>query len=235
MARAAKRRPRAKTKLESMEGPAVLHSAWLLCAAFIWVYHRYFATVADRSLEFERYCATRPVVACLLVSPGSETDSSERLRAALGPRAEVIPTLAGWPWTHYVLKLALVSTAGSIQLTIAGCRVQRLRERSLPALTDLLCEFMQNARGGVEACWLCPGAFRDVLGEMTSDAGWRLVPGLPRTQCVQPFEAPTSSLGGHPALPSAALLATTTPSIENNNTAAQIIENPSILAVPNAS
>jgi hypothetical protein len=235
MARAAKRRLGAKTKLESMEGPAVLHSAWLLCAAFIWVYHRYFATVADRSLEFERYCATGPIVARVLLAPSSEADSSERLRAALGPRAEVIPTLAGWPWTHYVLKLAVIPTADAIQLTIAGCRVQRLRERSLPALTDLLLDFVQNAQGGVAACWLCPDAFRDVLGEMTSDAGWRLVPGLPRTQCVQPFDAPCNSLERHPALPSAPLLATTSPSIENSNTAAQIMENPTILAVPNAS
>jgi hypothetical protein len=235
VARAAKRRHGPKTKLESMEGPAVLHSAWLLCAAFIWVYHRYFATVAGRSLEFERYCATRPVVARLLVGPGNEPDLSKQLRIALGPRSEVIPTLAGWPWTHHVLKLELACTPGIIQFAIVGCRVQRLRERALPALTDFLLEVMQNAQGRVAACWLCSEAFRDVLGEVTSDAGWRLVPERPRTQCVEPFGAPCNSLVLQPSLPSAPLLATTSPSIENNKTAPQIRENPAILPAPNAS
>lgn len=225
LARAAKRPLKAKIKLGSMEGPGVLHLAWLLCGAFIWVYHRYFATVADRALEFERYCGTQPVVARLRVAPGTEAELSERLRAALGSRREVIPTLAGWPWTHYVLKLELAATPGVIQLGISGCRVQRLRERSLPALTDLLLDFMENAGERVDSCWLCRDAFRDVLGEVTSDAGWRLVPGRPRNQCVEPVGVVTAAL----------LLATTNPSIENSSTAPQISENPAIFAGAKAS
>lgn len=153
---------------------------------FIWVYRRYFATIAARCEEFETFCSTRPLVAKVLVSPGSEGELTRQLAERLGPRAEVIPTLAGWPWAQHVLKVELSCTPGAILLTIAGCRGLRLQERPLPALTELLFDFMLHAREQAETCWLCRDAFCDVLGEVNPEAGWRLLTDRPRNQCVEP-------------------------------------------------
>lgn len=169
-----------------MDGPVFIHAAWFLCAIWIWIYDRYFATVAARSPEFESYARRRPLLARLTVTADAAA-LAERLKAELGPRAEVIPTLGGWPWTHHVLKVEVRPTATSLELTLVACRVLRRRERPLPTLTDLLLDFTAKAGGDVEDCWLCPDAFYDVSGIERSENGWRLLPDAPRRRPVEPW------------------------------------------------
>lgn len=173
-----------------MEGPVFIHGAWLLSAVCIWLYRRYVATVAERSAAFESYCRARPLLARITVTPGSEAELARRFAAQLGARAETIPTLAGWPWVVHVLKVELRTVHGALELDLVGCRGLRVQERRLPALTELLLDFMASARGEALSCWLCAGAYREVTEELAPEQGWRLILDAPRKHPVEPWLSP---------------------------------------------
>jgi len=159
-----------------MEGGLIIHAAWLLSFTFVVIYRRWFETVAPRELVFEAQCAARPSLAALSVTPGSEA----RLLAAfekLAPRGEVIATLGGWPWVHYVLRVEAESAWGVVTLRIAGCRVLRTREKRPTSVTALLDGLRGVAPELVGETWLHEGAYVDVMGRLTAPHGWRIASG----------------------------------------------------------
>ncbi len=172
-----------------MDGPVVLHHCWLLSLVCVWVYSRYFRTIAPRSAEFEAYCRSRPLLAALAVVPGHEADVVQRLLALLGKRSELIPAAGGWPWTHHALKVRVGHERGVVRLRIERCRVLRMRERSLPSLNPLLLELAQS--GSVVDIWLSAPACVDITGQELAPRGWRLYPGAltPWDEASAPFPA----------------------------------------------
>lgn len=159
-----------------MEGGLLIHAAWLLSFTFIFFYRRYFETVAPRDAAFEALCASRPVLAALSVAPGAETELAAKLRK-LAPRGELIATLGGWPWTHYVLRVETESVRGVLTLRIGGARVLRSHEARPPTVTLTLDALRRDAPGGVAEAWLHEGVYLDVTGRRSAPHGWRLAPG----------------------------------------------------------
>lgn len=158
-----------------MEGGLLIHAAWLLSFTFIFFYRRYFETVAPREPAFEALCAARPVLAALSVAPGSEAELAAKLRG-LAPRGEMIATLGGWPWVHYVLRFETESAWGVLTLRITGARVLRSREARPPTVTLALGELRRQVPGLVGETWLHEGVYLDVTGRLTAPHGWRLAP-----------------------------------------------------------
>lgn len=155
-----------------MEGGLLIHAAWLLSFTFVWVYRRWFETVAPRDAAFEALCAERPALVVARVSAGAEAAVLERLRASVG-HGEVIATLGGWPWIHYVLGVAPEGARGAVSLRITSCRVLRSSEVRPTALVSVLLE-LARATGAVNELWLHPGAYVDVSGRTSAPRGWRV-------------------------------------------------------------
>lgn len=155
-----------------MEGGLLVHAAWLLSFTFIAVYRRWFETVAPRDAAFESFCAQRPTLAVVHVSAGAEATVTELLRGSIG-RGEVIATLGGWPWVHYVLRVRAECERGAVLLRIQSCRVLRSREVRPPALVALLGE-LERATDAVREVWLHSGAYVDVSGRTSAPRGWHL-------------------------------------------------------------
>ena len=156
-----------------MEGGLLIHAAWLLSFTFVVVYRRWFETVAPRDLAFEAQCAAGPTLAVLSVTPGSEAQVQANLRK-LAPRGEVIATLGGWPWIHYVLRIQAESSWGAVSLRIVGCRVLRSHEARPTTVTALVDGSRQEAPELVAETWLHEGVYLDVTGRLTAPHGWRL-------------------------------------------------------------
>ncbi len=180
-----------------MDGPVVLHHCWVLSLICVWVYSRYFRTIAPRSAEFEAYCRSRPLLAALAVETGSEAEVAARLEALLGKRSEVIPAAAGWPWTHHALKVRATPARGVVRLHIERCRVLRTRERELPSLNALLLEVAEGSSPSVLDIWLCSPACVDITGRELAPRGWRLsAPGpTPWDDASAPFPALPDDIG----------------------------------------
>jgi len=106
---------------------------------------------------------------------GSEAELAAKLRA-LAPRGEMIATLGGWPWVHYVLRFETESAWGVLMLRIAGARVLRSRESRPPTVTRALDELRRQAPGLVGETWLHEGVYLDVTGRLAAPHGWRLAP-----------------------------------------------------------
>jgi hypothetical protein len=158
--------------LSCMEGGLLLHAAWLLSFTFVWVYRRYFETVAPRDAAFEALCAKRPLLAALHVEKGAE----ERVLAELArclPRVELIATGGGWPWVHYVLRVGMTTGRGRVRVHVERCRVLRSKEARPPALTTALAAVTRRVEGAVTETWLHPGAHFDVRGRASGARGWR--------------------------------------------------------------
>jgi len=172
-----------------MEGGLLIHAAWLLSFTFIFFYRRYFETVAPRDPAFEASCASRPVLAALSVVPGAEAELAAKLRA-LAPRGEVIATLGGWPWVHYVLRVETESSWGVLTLRIVGVRVLRSHEARPPTVTLMLDELRRGAPGLVGETWLHEGVYLDVTGRLTAPHGWRFAPGSGDRPVLEAWPAP---------------------------------------------
>lgn len=159
-----------------MEGGLIIHAAWFLSVTFVFVYRRWFETVAPRDLAFEAQCNTRPVLAVLSVTPGSEAELLAMFRR-LAPRGDVIATLGGWPWVHYVLRVQAESAWGAVTLRIVGFRLLRSHEARPTPVTALVDGLRQAASGLVAEAWLHEGTYIDVTGRLTAPHGWRLASG----------------------------------------------------------
>jgi hypothetical protein len=156
-----------------MEGGLLIHAAWLLSAVFVFVYRRWFETVAPRVPAFEAECAAEPALAVLSVPHGSEAELVAHF-GKLAPRGEIIATLGGWPWVHYVLRVQAESAWGTVTLRIVGCRVLRTHEARPTTVTALVDELRRAAPGAVAEAWLHAGTYVDVTGRLTAPHGWRL-------------------------------------------------------------
>jgi hypothetical protein len=168
-----------------MEGGLLIHAAWALSFTFVWVYRRWFEKTGPRSLEFEAFCAKRPLIAALSVRPGSE----RAVLAALGtlwPRAETIATHGGWPWVHYVLAVECSAENGVVFVRATRGRVLRSRERRPPGLTAVLGEMLRAGSGAVADVWLHRRAYVDLRGRCAGERGWRVTPaGAAKRPCSE--------------------------------------------------
>ncbi|HEX6763870.1 MAG TPA: hypothetical protein VF103_00295 [Polyangiaceae bacterium] len=169
-----------------MDGPVVLHAAWIFALVWVWVYRRFFETDAPAAPEFEAFCRGRPDLAKLVVRTGSEREIAADLTRRLGRRLELVPTLAGYPWTLHVLVVEVVAQPGEVRLVVTGCRPLRTRERPLPRLTDTLLDVVESHPDGMQDSWLRPEACVDVTGRTLAPGGWRLVPGAERARPCEP-------------------------------------------------
>ena len=156
-----------------MDGPALVHTAWLLCLVWIWAYRRFFETVAERSPEFDAFCKSGPLVAAIATSRGAETGLAARLKEAMGSRPQVTATLGVWPWPYHALELRISSEPGLVLVHIIDCRVLRSRERPLPTLTKTLLAATESNRDAVTDTWLHAEAYTDGTGRV-SPRGWRI-------------------------------------------------------------
>ena len=173
-----------------MEGGLLIHAAWALSFAFVWVYRRWFEKAGPRSPEFERFCATRPLLAALSLRLGSEQATLARL-AALFPRGETLATHGGWPWIHYVLGVEWSARSGVVALHITRSRLLRTREVRPPALTSALAD-ATRVNACVDELWLHPQAYVDVSGREAGQYGWRLLVDAPEKRpCTAWNRAPT--------------------------------------------
>lgn len=169
-----------------MDGPALLHAGWFFSLVWVWIYRRYFEPVAPMSPEFEAFCEAEPRLAEFTVRPGSEAAVREAYLRILGKRREVVPTLAGYPWTLHVVKLSVTASPGKVSIAITSCRALRTSERATLALTDSLLALTECHADDIEDSWLLPEALVDVAGEMTAPHGWKLVPGANRRHPCEP-------------------------------------------------
>jgi hypothetical protein len=173
-----------------MEGGLLLHVAWALSFAFMVIYRRWFEKSAPRSAEFEAFCATRPLLAALLVRRGSERAVAERLAAAL-PRGETLAIHGAWPWVYYVLAVDWVAGNGVVHANIRACRVLRTRETRPPSFTHLLAATLA-ANGDAQEAWLHRRAYVDVSGRSLGECGWRVArAGSAKRPCVEWEATPT--------------------------------------------
>ena len=205
-----------------MEGGLIIHVAWFLSVTFVFVYRRWFETVAPRDVAFEAVCAARPALAVLSVTPGSESRVVAAF-ARLARRGEVIATLGGWPWIHYVLRVQAEGAWGTVTLRIVGCRVLRTHEARPTTVTALVDGLREQAPELVAETWLHAGAYFDVTGRLSAPHGWRLASGGDRpkleawsvtppwalarpqsTSCLPLRTASTSAARPSPAKPSPA-------------------------------
>jgi hypothetical protein len=168
-----------------MEGGLLIHAAWALSFTFVWVYRRWFEKTGPRSTEFEAFCAPRPLVAALLVRPGTESSTLAALNRLL-PRAETLATHGAWPWIHYVLRVECLVRPGIVHVHVTRCRVLRTREVRPPALARVLTEAMRAPGATVDEVWLHPRAYVDVSGREAGEYGWRLS-GLSETRPCAAF------------------------------------------------
>lgn len=185
-----------------MEGPLLVLKSWLLTAAAIWVYRRWFQRVAPPTPEFEAFCAQRPVVAALLGLVGSEDQVAARLAAKLGKRALGVATLGGFPWPHYRLGLGVEARRGAVLLRVTSARVMRTGDVDLPALATVVRDVLNELPEGAEA-WLHTGTFNNGLVAAPA-GGWALLRGVDKRPRLQPLpEMPGPALLETPALSSA--------------------------------
>jgi len=159
-----------------MEGGLLVHAAYALVLIWVWVWRRWFEEEGVREPEFERFCAERPLLAAFSVQPGREGAVVAALRAAV-PNAETLPTLGGWPWIYYVLRVEVVAEAGVVRLFIAKCRRLRTRERRPVALTTALADVMHAHAADIRDSWLYSAARVDVSGRSNGEHGWRFAGG----------------------------------------------------------
>jgi hypothetical protein len=160
-----------------MEGGLLIHAAWALSFTFVWVYRRWFEKTGPRSLEFERFCATRPLIVALSVRAGTERATCGALAASLR-RGETLATHGAWPWIHYVLGVEWSVRPGVVVARITRARRLRTRERPPPALTAALGAAMRGV-AAIEQVWLHPRAYVDVSGREPGTCGWRLLADAP--------------------------------------------------------
>jgi hypothetical protein len=169
-----------------MEGPVLLHAAWIVTLFSVWIYTRFFQTIAPRSAELAARARERSLLATLAVRPGAEARVAGSLTRAMGPRAEVVPTLAGWPWTHHALRVEVVTSPGFVELRMARARVRRSHEKERPALTDVLSSVLESHPSVVRDNWLAPELYVDVSGRATAEHGWRLETSAGRRRPCRP-------------------------------------------------
>lgn len=156
-----------------MDGPVLFIKGWFFTLFFVYLYRRFWQTVGPRVPEFEAFCAKRPLLVALSVTPGSERALSEALAARLGKASEVVVTFGGWPWTYHALVLAVSSERGSVRVSIERCRVLRTREHPPSPLTDMLRSFAAEHAASIRDSWLHAGVLVPV-GEEVRTSGWRL-------------------------------------------------------------
>ena len=199
---------RVPSQIQGMEGGLLIHAAWLLSFTFVWIYRRWFETVAPRDAAFEALCAERPALAVARVRPGAEEAALARLRAGV-PRGELIATLGGWPWIHYVLGVTPEKARGAVVLRITSCRVLRSQEERPPAAVAVLVELF--ATGAVDELWLHPGAYVDVRGRTSAPRGWRVRASGGRRPSFEPTDAPPPETAPAATTTSVARLIAVTP------------------------
>ena len=168
-----------------MEGGLLIHAAWALSFTFVWVYRRWFEKVGPRSLEFERFCASEPLLCALTTRAGSEHAALQAL-AALSPRGELLATHGAWPWIHYVLGIEWSARAGVVTARITRTRRLRTREVRPAALTGVLAGAL-CADAAIEHVWLHPRAYVDVSGREAGEQGWQLSLGAPEKRPCTPW------------------------------------------------
>ncbi|HEX6277388.1 MAG TPA: hypothetical protein VFZ53_30305 [Polyangiaceae bacterium] len=170
-----------------MDGPVLLHAAWLFALVWIWAYRRFFETDAPRVPEFEAFCRQRPLLARLAVQEGAEREVATKLARRLCARREAVATLGAFPWTFYVLELVVTSAPGEVRLTAARCRPVRTREKTPMRLTDALLDIVEGEGDRVLDVWLIGAACVDVSGRIQAPRGWRLSAGAPRSFPCAPW------------------------------------------------
>jgi hypothetical protein len=169
-----------------MDGPVVFHAAWMFTVLCVWFYQRFFQKVGPDSPELDALCRTRPLLAAFATKPGSEQVLAAELLALVGRRRELVPTLAGFPWTYHALSVDVTWSSGAVLVIVTGCRVLRTRDLSLPRCTDVLLDFFERRRDVIRESWLRPEVYVDVTGVTKAPRGWRLVPGNGRKQPCEP-------------------------------------------------
>ena len=195
-----------KRHIGEVEGGLLIHVAWALSFAFMLIYRRWFEKSAPASAEFEAFCATRPLLAALLVRRGSERAVAERLGALL-PRGETLAMHGAWPWVYYVLAVDWLPGHGAVHANIRSCRVLRTHEARPPSLTHVLARTL-GANADAEDAWLHPRAYVDVTGRSLGKCGWRVVAaGSAKRPCVEWDATPSWVSVGRAVLADAALRA----------------------------
>lgn len=168
-----------------MEGPLLVLKSWMLTAAAIWIYRRWFQRVSPPTPAFEAFCAERPVVAALTGLDGIEARVAALLATRLGKRGISVATLGGFPWPHYRLSLAIEQRRGAVLLRVVGAEVTRTADDDLPALASVVRDVLNELPRGAEA-WLHAGAFNNGLVEVPA-GGWMLERGDQKRPRLQPL------------------------------------------------
>jgi hypothetical protein len=99
---------------------------------------------------------------------------------------ELVPTLAGFPWTYHALSVDVTWSPGAVLVIATGCRVLRTRDLAPLRCTDVLLDFFERHRDAIRESWLRPDAHVDVTGVVKAPRGWRLVPGSNRKHPCEP-------------------------------------------------
>jgi hypothetical protein len=80
---------------------------FILCGVVVaatWAYMRWWHVEAKPDIPFEKWAATRPMLAALRCPPGRSVDALYLVRQRLGAGEFVNPD-GGWPWQHYIVTL----------------------------------------------------------------------------------------------------------------------------------
>jgi len=184
-----------------MEGPLLVLKSWMLTAAAIWVYRRWFQRVAPPSPEFEAFCAEKPVVAALYGLGGNEAHAGARLASKLGKRSLGVATLGGYPWPHYRLGLGVEVRRGAVLLRVTEAQVMRTGDVDVPALASVVRDVLNELPEEAEA-WLHAGTFNNGLVAVPA-GGWALLRGPGKRPQLQPrAEVPLPAMLEAPGLSS---------------------------------